>query len=139
MKNTLKRAWASTGTMAFFHYVMAALVIVLAASWYELHDEYDISTMMRTDEFQLGIAVALTVFVLALAASGITYSIADRRLPKDPLPIDPDLPPTQMVYIQGEGEPELCACHDEPIKDGAPIWHWPQPAKLVCAKEYDAA
>jgi hypothetical protein len=78
----------------------------------------------------------------------ITYVAVDTRIqvrrlavaqPKLPLPIDIDNPPTKLVFVQGDGEPEHCACHGRPIKDGAEIWYWPQPAQLVCAKEGDVS
>ncbi|PPS89524.1 hypothetical protein [Streptomyces sp. MH60] len=143
MKNTLKRAWAATGTETFFYASGAIILFVLAAAWYELHDEFDIAAAADTEGFRLATLLIATALGLGVVAGGIVWRIVSRYLPeapqaKEPLPIDPTFPPSRMVYLRGEDERENCVCHDRPIEDGTEIWYWHQPAKLVCAEEYNA-
>jgi hypothetical protein len=142
MKKTLKRAWAATGTETFFYASAGVILFVLATAWYELHDEFDIGAAADTEGFRLGTLLIATALGLGVVAGGIVWRIVSHFLPQDPqprepLPIDPTFPPTRLVYMHGEDVPvEHCACHDRPIEDGAEIWYWHQPAKLLCAEEY---
>lgn len=133
----LKRLWDGTGTAVAFFAMMALSLAVQGWAWYELLQRHDLSQLTPNAAYHLGIFTALTVATVAATIAGAVGTLLRRYRPR-PLPVDPDLPPTQLVYLQGDGEPELCACHGRPIEDGALIWHWPQPAKLVCVKEGDA-
>ena len=136
----LKALWAATGKPATFYTVMAVCLAFLGHSWYRLAQHYDLQALSGTGSYRLGVVTVLTGIVIAMTLGVAAAALVSRYrpLPIDPaLPIDRELPPTEMVYIQGEGEPEHCACHNRPIEDGAVVLHWPQPAKLVCLKEGD--
>lgn len=105
--------------------------------WYSFTSKHDLSELTDTPDYRFGcfigfLALWLVVELLALVDIYTSRRAKTRPAKPAPLPVDPQYPPTEMVYIQGEGEPEHCACHGEPIQDGAIILHWPQPAKLVC-------
>jgi hypothetical protein len=104
---------------------------VFSYSWYSFTTHYDLSQLDDTPSFRFAVLVIVTsLWGTAQLGAVLTWRIASK-----PLPVDPDFPPTKMVYLQGEGEPERCTCHNRPIEDGTEIWHWPQPAKLVCVKK----
>jgi hypothetical protein len=106
-------------------------VAVFGYVWYGLGTTYDLNQLDDTPGFRFGFILAATAFYgVALIAAYL-----ERRPVKEPLLIDPDFPPTKMVYLQGEGEPERCACHGQVIEDGTEILHWPQPAKLICVEK----
>lgn len=107
--------------------------VSLTWGWYHTDITMPLSQRTPHDAYAFGALTYLTLWILSIPIgfAGVSLLRRDRR---HPLPIDPDLPPTQLIYIQGD-KPEMCACHGKPIEDGALIWHWPQPAKLVCVKK----
>jgi hypothetical protein len=129
----LTRLWAQTGKPYFFFLTMALSLLVLAETWYEASKHYNLHELSKSPSYHLGMVAALTALIIAMALTA-AFGLLLRRYLAKPLPVDPDFPPTKMIYLQGDGEPERCACHGQAIEDGTEIWHWPQPAKLVCAK-----
>lgn len=106
-------------------------VALFGYAWYSLLTGYDLNQLDDTPGFRYGVVFACTtLWLLALLCT-----LRDSRAPKRSLPVDPHFPPTRMIYIQGKEEPERCDCHGRVIEDGAEIWHWPQPAKLLCVQE----
>lgn len=132
--NPLKRLWALTGKPWFFFVAMGLILAEIGYCWHRIGQDYDLHQATSSVGYDLGVMASMTVVVLAITLGGAVGLISRRYLGK-PLPVDPDFPPTKMVYLQGEGEPERCACHGRAIEDGTEIWHWPQPAKLVCVKK----
>lgn len=132
------RVLVKASSLASTHAVLwvgrIASCAVFAYAWYKVTTRYDISQLDGTPEYRFGVLVALTV-IWALCQ----FLLILGRITKKPLPLDRDFPPTKMIYLQGEDEPELCHCHNRPIADGAEILHWPQPAKLVCVKKSKTA
>jgi hypothetical protein len=106
-------------------------VAVFVYAWFGLVTSYDLNQLDDTPGFRYGFILAATCFYGVLLIA--TY--LERRPVKQPLPVDPHFPPTKLVYLQGDGAPERCACHGKPIEDGAEILHWPQPAKLICVEK----
>jgi hypothetical protein len=132
--NRLKRAWAIAGEPWFFYAVMSLCALVIAYAWYVVGQQVDLNQISQDIHYKLGIMAALTAIVLG-AFMGITASHLVRRYgPAKALPVDPDNPPEKMIYIESD-EPIRCACHNQPIPDMTVVWHWPQPAKLVCVKK----
>jgi hypothetical protein len=133
--NTLKRAWATTSKPWFFYTVMSLCSLVIAYSWYVVGQHVDLHQIREDIHYKLGVMAAMTAVVMG-AFLGITASHAVRRYgPAKALPVDPDFPPTKVVYIEGDGAPERCACHGTVIEDGTTVWHWPRPAVLVCVRK----
>lgn len=130
----LKTLWAHTGKTYFFFVAMAILLGEVGYCWYRIGQRYNLHDIANDAGYNLGVMASMTVVVIAITLGGTVGLLARRYLAR-PLPVDPDLPPTKMVYLQGEGAPERCACHDQVIEDGTEIWHWPQPAKLICVKK----
>lgn len=131
MKKHLKRLWDFTGTTSACLVVAAAVAAVNAWGVWALADRYGADLLLNSPAYAFGYAVclaSLATFVLIVVG---TVTLVNRRWPR-PLPVHEDYPPTELVYLQGEGEPERCTCHNRPIKDGTVILHWPQPAQLVC-------
>lgn len=131
MKTALKRLWDLTGTTVACCTVMAACLVSLGYSWHQLGQHHDLQAATDSVGYRFGVMTVLTALVVAMTAGVGLAALANRYRPR-PLPVDPDMPPTKMVYLQGDGEPERCVCHGRLIEDGTEIWHWPQPAKLVC-------
>lgn len=47
---------------------------------------------------------------------------------QQPVPFDPENPPTWRIYNPRPGAPRRsCNCHDEPLSDGQEVLWWPQP------------
>lgn len=109
-------------------------VSVIVYAWYSLATAYDLSELDSSPGFRYGIIFTFTCFYAVISLA----SYLENRPVKRPLAVDPDNPPMRLVYIQGSGEEDRCACHGEVIEDGAEILYWPQPAKLVCVEEGDA-
>jgi hypothetical protein len=133
----LKRLWDATGTTTAFFATMAGSLAIQGWYWHDISQRYDLDQLASTTAYTLGV-LSLVTCATVLGTLAMTIGVLLRRYWPRPLPVDPDLPPTQLVYLQGDGEPERCFCHGKPIEDGTLIWHWPQPAKLVCVKEGDA-
>jgi hypothetical protein len=119
-----------------FYTSMGLCAVILTVGWFSVGRRYDLHGITRDEAFWIGGLTAFSFLVITVTVGMLVVTIAERRHP-EPLPIDPDFPPTKMIYLQGEGEPERCDCHGRVIEDGAEILHWPQPAKLVCVQKGD--
>ena len=131
MKKLLKRLWQLTGTRTA---LLCTLLVSMSVQTYllqQMEDRYGLDRLTDTAPYYFGQLVTLASLTLGgtIIAAWITFR------PRAPFAVDPEFPPTEMVYIQGEGETDLCACHGKPVQDGATVLYWPQPAQFVCAEK----
>jgi hypothetical protein len=129
----LKRLWTATGKPRVFFAVMVACLGVISWCWYRVSQRHDLHKVTSSYDYSLGVMASMTALLLAVTLGGAVGLLA-RRYTK-PLPIDPDFPPYEVLYIQGDGKPERCACHGRVIKDGSVVLQWPQPPKFACVRE----
>lgn len=128
MKSLLKH----TGKPYFFFTVMGLCLLGIAASWYRVSQRRDLHGITHDANYNVGVMASMTVVFLAIFLGGTIGLLARRYGPARALPIDPEFPPQEVLYIQGDGPQERCACHGRVIKDGAVVLQWPQPPKFAC-------
>ncbi len=132
--NTLKKLWQLTGTRTAFLTTTLASLALQGYLLQRMADRYGLEQLTDTAPYYFGQLVMLAASTGGILVFYAGFAILNRFFP-EPLPVDPQFPPAEIVYIQGDGEPEHCACHGKPIEDGAVVLHWPQPAKLVCTEK----